>query len=92
MKGGLLSALLVGQREIIAEGAVDEFGAGVGIEQHDADVDLVERGRQPVGGGVMLAAPSAKASTISCRSRPVMTAVPPAVTASSASRARSAAS
>ena len=43
----LAVGLLVGQREIIAEGAVDEFGAGVGIEQHDADVDLVERRRQP---------------------------------------------
>jgi len=30
-----------------SEGAVDELGAGVLIKQHDADVDLVQRGRQP---------------------------------------------
>ena len=53
MNGGLLSALFVGQREIVAEGAVDEFGAGVGIEQHDADVDLIECRRQPHRGGVV---------------------------------------
>ena len=28
-------------------------GAGVGIEQHDADVDLIQRGRQPRRGGVL---------------------------------------
>jgi hypothetical protein len=43
----------VGKLEIIAEGAVDELGAGVGIEQHDADFDLIERRRQTLRGGVM---------------------------------------
>ena len=56
-EGRLAVGLLVGQLEVIAEGAVDEFGAGIGIEQHDADIDLIERGRQPVGGGVMLLLP-----------------------------------
>ena len=55
MKGGLASAFCVGQRKIVAEGAVDEFGAGIGVKQHDADVELVERVRQPRGGGVVLA-------------------------------------
>ena len=56
-EGRLAVGLLVGQREIIAEGAVDEFGARIGIEQHDADVDLIECGRQAVGGGMMLLLP-----------------------------------
>ena len=51
-EGRLAVGLFVGQRKIVAEGAVDEFGAGFGVEQHDADIDLVERGRQPRRGGV----------------------------------------
>jgi hypothetical protein len=31
--------------------------ARIGIKQHDADVDLIERGRQAVGGGMMLLVP-----------------------------------
>ena len=53
MKGGLRVRLFVGQRKIVAEGAVDEFGAGVGIQQHDADVDLIERRPQPLRGGMV---------------------------------------
>ena len=53
----LAVGLLVRQREIIAKGAIDEFGAGVGVEQHDADVDLIERRRQTLRGGVMPAFP-----------------------------------
>ena len=56
-EGRLAVGLLVGKRKIIAEGTVDEFRAGVGIEQHDADVDLVERRRKTLGGGVMPALP-----------------------------------
>ena len=56
-EGRLGVGLLVGQRKIVAEGAVDEFRAGVGIEQHDADIDLVERRRQPHRGGMMLLLP-----------------------------------
>jgi hypothetical protein len=50
MKGGLASAW---QREVVAKGAVDEFGAGIRIKQHDADVDLVECGRKPRRGRVL---------------------------------------
>ena len=35
----------------MAEGAVDEFGAGVGIEQHDADVD---HHRRELGAGLVM--------------------------------------
>ena len=56
-EGRLAVGLFVGQRKIVAERAVDEFGAGVGVEQHDADVDLIERRRQPLRGGMMPALP-----------------------------------
>ena len=68
----LAVGLLVGQRKIIAEGAVDEFGAGIGIEQHDADVDLVERGRQPRRRWHDASAPTRTRRPIFCRNRPVM--------------------
>ena len=58
MNGGLLSAFVVRQREVIPEGAVDEFGPGIGVEQTIADVDLVEGGGQPCRGRVPLALPS----------------------------------
>ena len=87
-EGRLAVGLLVGQLEIIAEGAVDEFGAGIGIEQHDADIDLIERGRQAICGGMMLLLPRERIDPFLPRS-PVMSAVPPAVTASSSMRARS---
>ena len=57
MNGGLEFGLLVRQQEIVSEGAVDEFREGIGIEQHDADVDLIERRRQPLRGGMMPALP-----------------------------------
>lgn len=39
----------------MTKGAIDEFGAGVGIQKHDADVDMIERRRQPLGSGMMSA-------------------------------------
>ena len=72
----------------MAEGAVDEFGAGVGIQQHDADVDLIERGRQPLRGGMMLLLPGESVDPFLSQETGDE-AVPAAVTASSSMRARS---
>ena len=57
-EGRLAVGLLVGKRKVIAEGAVDEFRGGVGIEQHDADVvDLIQRRRRAFRGRMMLTLP-----------------------------------
>ena len=51
----LAVGLGIRQREVFAEGAVDEFGAGVLVEQDHADVDLVQCGGEPCRSGVALA-------------------------------------
>ena len=72
------------------EGAVDEFRAGLGVEQNDAEVDPVERGRQALGGGVVHALRERRLPSISCRDSPVMAAVPPTAIDSADKRIRSA--
>jgi hypothetical protein len=56
-KWRLAVGFLVRQRKIMAERAIDELCAGVGIQQHDADVDLIERGGEPLGRRMMPALP-----------------------------------